>query len=97
MVMASKNGQMDHVTKENGEMAKLTAVASFIMQMETSTKVNGQMTKLMEMELILMQMEQNMQGNGEMINSTAKVWKHGLMGQSMKACILKAKRMAMEN
>ena len=97
MVMASKNGQMDHVTKENGEMAKLTAVASFIMQMETYTKVNGQMTKLMETELTLMQMEQNTQGNGKMINSMAQVWKHGLMGQSMKACILKAKRMAMEN
>ena len=84
-------------TKDNGRMVERKGMASCVMQMETSSKVNGQMTKLMEMELILMQMEQNMQGNGEMINSTAKVWKHGLTGQSMKACISKAKRMGMEN
>ena len=77
-------------------MVERKGMASCIMQMETSTKVNGQMKKLMEMELTPTQMEQNTQGNGEMINSMAKVWKNGLTGQSMKACISKAKRMGTE-
>jgi hypothetical protein len=55
------------------------------------------MTKLMEMELTLMQMELSMSGSGEMISNMAKVWRLGLMGQSMKACILKERRMGMEN
>ena len=97
MVMASKNGQMDHVMRVNGETEKQTAVASCIMRMETSTKVNGQMTKLMEMELTLMQMELSMQDSGEMISNMEKVWRLGLMGQYMKACISKERRMDMEN
>jgi hypothetical protein len=91
MVMGSKYGLMDQSMKVNGRMIKLMALENWFMLMVISMKDSGKMIKPTVMVTILMQMVQLITENGKMTNNMEKELKHGLMEQSMRANILKAK------
>lgn len=92
--MASKCGPMVLNTKVNGKTTRLTAMANSSMLTETYTKDNGKMIKHMAREATLTLTVLPMSENGKMISNMVRVWRHGLMEQSMRASTLKERSMA---
>jgi hypothetical protein len=84
MVKGLSFGQMDLVTKDNGEMTKLIELENLFMQMVISMKVNGLTIRLKVKEHIIMQMELIMKVPGLMTNNMVWVLKAGRMVLVMK-------------
>lgn len=92
-VMANKPGLSRANTRGTGRGIRLMDMESYIMQTVMCMKATGKMTKQMDKEHISILMVLSILVSGLRINSMALELRSGLTVPSMRASILKARKM----